>query len=163
MSDATSNSDNAHAKFWWWLKVACGFALIAGAVVNILRLTQRSIPLPAEQVLLAQILVLGGAVLFAWHYWLVKRANANMEQPDRLVTTGGLFGLVRHPMYLADLIYYCGLALFWPSTESALLIVIAAYALIKQSVVEDRWCAELFPAQYDAWAERTRLFIPWLY
>lgn len=147
--------------FWWWVKVFCGVVLIAGVFLRFLSshsVSQLSLPTP-----IAQLLVVTGGLLYVWHFILIKRANRKIDQPDHLVEQGGLFSLVRHPMYFADMIYYFGLALLWPSLISAGVMIVAIVALIRQSKQEDLWCAEQFPIDHATWVNHTKLVIPFVY
>jgi len=158
MNDVTKAS---HAKRGWWVKVLCGVALIVGVVTHYLM----GIPplFFKAPVLLAQSLVIGGTVLVFWHFLLLRRLNKELELPEVLVTDGGLYCVVRHPMYFADAIYYTGLALLWPSVTSAVILLVGLIALVYQAHEEDRWCAQRFPHEFPRWSARSALLIPYLY
>ena len=104
-----------------------------------------------------------GAGIYFWHFALLKRRNRRMQSPDELVTSGGLFSMVRHPMYLADMIYYAGLAMMWPGTISIGLVMVSWVALINQARIEDAWCGQRFTVQHSQWSQNTRMILPYIY
>ena len=116
------------------VKVICGLVLIGGVAARFVfdvapNLAVLSVPA-------AQIIVIVGGALYIWHYWIVSRNSRDMQTPSTLVRRGGLFPLIRHPMYFADLIYYTGLALLWSTHLALMVLLIAWLALLMQSRVE---------------------------
>ncbi len=156
-----SVKSETHQTYWWWIKVLCGVALIAGLVakfVFFVELGGESIP-----VLLAQIVVVFGGSLYIYHYILVKNNNPEFGEAQRLTDSGGLFTRIRHPMYLSDALYYAGLAMLWPSALSVSILLLAWVALVMQAREEDSWCERQFGAQHEAWRSQTKLLIPHVY
>ena len=99
-------------------------------------------------------------------FWAARTMGANwsivarMRQGHELVT-GGPFGLVRHPIYLAMLCFMLGLATA-TGHERALwlaLPVIVIGTLIRTTREEALLRAQ-FGAAYDAYAARVKRFIP---
>lgn len=156
-----------HSYFWWAIKVACGFVLIAGLIERFIgaglmqsfgnSLISVVVPIP-----IAQLLVLLGGGVYIWHYFILKRANQNVEQPEQMVQHKGLYGLVRHPMYFADMICYLGLALFWVSPVSLMVLLVSYVALVKQSQIEDAYIESRFKHQHEAWSSNSKLLIPFV-
>jgi len=145
--------------------VICGCLLIAGLfarfafdVVSIAGVPILFVPTAA-----AQVLVVAGGGCYLWHYTIVKKQNPNIGSPERLVQTGGLFRWVRHPMYLADMFTYTGLFLMFISPPTALVLVVAYWALIMQARVEDASMQARFSPAYHVWSKRTKLIIPLVY
>ena len=79
--------------------------------------------------------------------------------PSALVTTG-VFARSRNPIYLADALILCGLALIW-SAPVALLLVPAFVAVIRARFVlpEERRLRNNFPAEYAAYAQQTKRWL----
>jgi protein-S-isoprenylcysteine O-methyltransferase Ste14 len=165
MPDTVAESQNAggndHSTRWWWLKVLCGVGLIIGVAVRFVADT--SITNWYFPVFLAQLTVVIGGVLYIWHYLLLKRKVATSSAQAHLVTAGGLNKFIRHPMYFSDALYYLGLALLWPSIASSVILVVGWFALRKQAMTEDEWCARRFAEMHQAWHTRTKLIVPFLY
>ncbi len=139
-------------KFWWRIKVACGAALIAVLAAHYLG------PGGADLVprLLAQTLVVGGGLITLFHHRLIRRAGRNAGGAA-LVTRGGLFHWIRHPMYTGDLLLYTGLALLAPGIASGAFLALGAFALYKQAQVEDDYLLAHHGDLFRDWQARTRL------
>ncbi len=81
---------------------------------------------------------------------------------NRGLKTGGLYRLVRHPMYAAYLVSYLGYVLSYPSGRNALIAGATLVALSARAVVEERLLAAHDPA-YGAYLRRTRWrFVPYV-
>ena len=74
----------------------------------------------------------------------------------------GIYGLIRHPLYLAVMCAAVGWSLLWRSWPA--LVVSAALALFLDAKArrEEAWLRQWFP-EYDRYARRVRRFIPWVY
>ncbi len=94
---------------------------------------------------LGLVLVAGG-----WHQ--IHRAGA-------LVTTG-LYRFVRHPQYTGLLLFTLGWILHWPSVVTLLLwpLLVAAYVWLAKK--EEQQARDEFGAEWDAYAARTKRFVP---
>ena len=103
---------------------------------------------------LAQSVVLCGGLTTIYHSRLLTYAK---RRGETLVTRGGLYRWVRHPMYTGDMILYAGLALLAPGLISALLAVAGCYALVRQAQVEDRESLREHGEAFAAWQAHTRL------
>jgi len=97
-----------HALFWWLSKLLCGFALITFVV---LRFVAGAEPDWHSEIIVGQLFVVVFGVINLWHYYLLKCANTDIGKPTVLVSRGGLFRVIRHPMYFADIFIYFGLFL----------------------------------------------------
>jgi len=111
-----------------------------------------------------------GSLLMALSLWLFHRSHADLgtnwsvtleiRESHRLVTEG-LYRVVRHPMYLALLLYGLGLAavvpnwIVGPSYAAAMLLLFAL-----RLGPEERLMRDQFKGEYDAYAARTKRLIP---
>jgi len=76
--------------------------------------------------------------------------------------TGGIFALVRHPIYGGVILIFVGIALRSGSAVSLLLSLALVQFLWFKSTSEERLLTERFP-DYDGYRQRvTRRFIPWV-
>lgn len=81
---------------------------------------------------------------------------------NRGVKSGGLHGVVRHPMYAGYIIGYSGYLIVYPSAYNIILLVTTFAALVGRAVVEERFL--LRDPAYQAYVERVRWrFIPYVY
>ncbi|NDY95019.1 methyltransferase family protein [Wenzhouxiangella limi] len=90
----------------------------------------------------------------------MKRARRLAAGQPVLVCAGGLFGRIRHPIYLGDAVFYTAFAVYPATAVSLGLLVVAVWALRRQAEREDAEMAEMFGQQHAAWRARTGRFWP---
>ena len=155
----TSDPAEPAPRLWWRIKVGAGAALIALLFAHYLMgLPQVALDIPRW---LAQALVLTGGITTLLHHRIVAAACAG-NQPARLVDSGGLYGWIRHPMYLGDCLLYAGMGLLVPHPLSALLVAVGCTALVLQARAEDGHMAALFGEPFRCGPQRRGLFLPGL-
>jgi len=71
----------------------------------------------------ANILILAGACLSAWGLWYL-RYSISLEPAARGLVTKGPYAIARHPLYLAYVLSYAGLAVQHPTIQVAILIAV---------------------------------------
>lgn len=98
--------------------------------------------------------------IYIWNYAVLKRGTADLERPAMLVDRGALFEVVRHPMYLADLVWTAGLALTVGGWLATVLCAGFAAATVLTARHEDTALASRFPEAHAAWRCRTWLLVP---
>lgn len=84
------------------------------------------------------------------------------EKTTELIS-GGVFGLIRHPMYSALLGLTWGMffrAVSWPGFA---LAVVASASLLLTALADEKECIAYFGEAYIDYMRRTRRFIPWLF
>jgi len=112
----------------------------------------------------------GGVALLVLGLWLFHRSHVDLgtmwsitlevREGHRLVTSG-LYGLVRHPMYLALLVYGLGIAIGTPNWFAGPAYLLATILLVALRLgPEEQLMREEFPAEYDAYAKTTKRLIP---
>jgi protein-S-isoprenylcysteine O-methyltransferase Ste14 len=79
----------------------------------------------------------------------------------RLVQTG-IYGLMRHPLYVAVFCGSAGWALVWRSWPALLAALALAPLLDAKARREERWLRRQFP-EYSSYERQVRRFVPWLY
>ena len=113
---------------------------------------------------------LAGTVLLALGLWLFYRSHADLgtnwsitleiRESHRLVTQG-VYRHVRHPMYLAFLLYGLGQAIVIPNWTVGPAYVVAMALLVafrlgpEEALMRDR-----FKNDYDAYVSRTKMLVP---
>jgi protein-S-isoprenylcysteine O-methyltransferase Ste14 len=108
----------------------------------------------------AGLIFLGHALAVCALAWL-GRSFSIMAEARRLVTEGP-YGLVRHPLYAAEVIGAIGLFLQYASPWTALLMVVSLGFQLQRMRNEERVLGATFP-EYAAYAARTRRLIPGVY
>jgi protein-S-isoprenylcysteine O-methyltransferase Ste14 len=116
--------------------------------------------LSEEVPLYVRLILLGLAVLCA--VYLARSGHAvasHHERPEGVVSTGA-FRYVRHPLYLASLLFYLGLAVSTASLFSfALLVVIFFFHDYIASYEEER-LFDKYGEDYGAYKKRTGKWVP---
>ena len=147
-----------HPVTWWNMKVLAGLTLILLASDQVmLRWLDPLIEPPAW---MAQLCVISGAVIFGYHYWLLRRNNRVITEPTQLQCTGGLFPWIRHPMYSADMIINAGLVLLLVHPLTLAVWSFACVALVQQARAEDTYLAQRFGSEHAQWREGSGLLLP---
>ena len=113
---------------------------------------------------------LAGSLLLALGLWLFYRSHSDLgtnwsvtleiREAHGLVTDG-VYGRVRHPMYVALLLYGLGQALVVPNwvvgpAYAVAMVLLCAFRLGP----EEALMREHFKSAYDAYASRTKRLIP---
>lgn len=112
----------------------------------------------------------GGVALLALGLWLLYRTHADLgaswsitleiREKQQLVTRG-IYGRVRHPMYLALLLYGLGQALVLPNWVAGPAYGVAFTLLVCSRLDrEERMLKEAFGADYEAYRARTKRLLP---
>ena len=86
--------------------------------------------------------------------------NTQEQRASELNTTG-IYGTVRHPLYLANYLMFLGFVLalkVWWFALIAVLVYILYYERIMMA--EERFLQSRFGARYTEWASRTPAFLP---
>ena len=149
-----------HHVLWWSVKVACGAMLIVSLFFGFIYNLDSWFESPTR---LSQFLVIIGGLSAIYHYLQLKSLNQNIEKPKVMETRYGLYKLVRHPMYLSDVVSYTGLYLLFPTGLTLAVLMFGLIALVQQSKAEDRFLAENFSDQFKTWEKRSKLLIPFVY
>jgi len=157
---ADANDLGGHTLFWWSLKGICATALIAALLLGAIYQLNPWFNFPIR---VAQALVLIGAISTLWHYLKLKRSTNDISKPQTLVHQSGLFGLIRHPMYLSDVFVSCGLFLLFPTIATLPVLALGIMGVMRQAKIEDDYMQRLFPVEFNRWKQNTKLIFPLVY
>ena len=83
-------------------------------------------------------------------------------KPGAALVETGIYGVIRHPLYLAVFAAGLGWGVATASMPAALAAVLLGLWLDAKARREERWLADAFPG-YAAYRRRTRRFLPGLY
>jgi protein-S-isoprenylcysteine O-methyltransferase Ste14 len=110
----------------------------------------------------ALLLLALGVALTLWVFWHNRPGNFNIVPEPRegahLVTTGP-YRWVRHPMYVALLIFMAGVATAAHEPMQWVLWLALCVVLNSKAAMEERLLRAVWP-QYADYMRRTRRFIP---
>ena len=106
-----------------------------------------------------------GIVLLFVSYYLIKQSHAlvfheKREKPG--VIQDGVYGVVRHPMYLSELLLYLGLVVLNISLAALLVWVLAFGFLHYIARYEERLLLGRFGAEYAAYMREVSMWMPWI-
>jgi protein-S-isoprenylcysteine O-methyltransferase Ste14 len=122
---------------------------------------------------LRPVLFTAGILCLALGLWLHYRSHADLGtnwsitlelQERHQLVTHGIYLRVRHPMYLALLLYSSGQALVLPNWVAGPSYLVACAILIAVRVgPEERMMREEFGKDYETYAARTNRLLPGLW
>jgi len=117
--------------------------------------------LSAEMNILTTVIVLVGNCLAAYVIFRLGRSISIMAEARKLVTKGP-YGVIRHPLYLAEEVAVIGSFIQYASPWTALLV--AAHWLLQMARMhnEERVLCATFP-DYRGYMERTARLLPGVY
>jgi protein-S-isoprenylcysteine O-methyltransferase Ste14 len=81
---------------------------------------------------------------------------------DGTLVQTGIYGQVRHPLYLAFILGALGWSLLRGSTPALLLTLVLAIFFDSKAAAEEAWLVQRFP-EYAAYRLRVAKFVPGLY
>lgn len=145
-------------KLYWRFKVLAGFLLIVSVLAS--QFSDWLQPLIEVPRVLSQSLVLLGGISLIYHSQLLRRHVGASFESYSLLTSGGFFGAVRHPMYSSDIVMYSGLMLFSPNIIAVGVYLIGLAAIYLQAMAEDEYLAFTFFDSHTEWAKGTGLLLP---
>ncbi len=98
-------------------------------------------------VLGAALLVVGYGVMVTavWQNAFATPIVGDQSERDQTLIDTGLYGRIRHPMYLGLLFFLAGLALWLQSYASVLVLPIAFLPVVARIVVEERTLCKTLP------------------
>ena len=142
---------------WWMLKIIATVTLVVklvAASLGIWTLSQPLVGLPAWPF---QVIVVVAAGFNLRHFRILKQRAGEIGEPQVLVTRGGCFPRIRHPMYTGDLFLMLGLWLLYADLWGGLITLAGVIGVIQQSRFEDQQLALRFGEQHRTWRASSRL------
>ncbi len=93
------------------------------------------------------LLVAGYGIMLAavWQNAFATPIVGDQSERDQTVIDTGLYGRIRHPMYLGLLLFLLGLALWLESYASALVLPVAFVPVVARIIVEERTLRATLP------------------
>lgn len=119
-----------------------------------------------ERTFLGSLIFLG--TLAYWVYFFIsailvhRKAALSVDAVDKLVTKG-VYGLVRHPIYSADIFLSWGFLLIFPSLKILLSVVWLTFVLGYWMILEENALEEKFGREYREYEKKVPMLIPNIY
>ena len=107
------------------------------------------------------LLVLGGTGLAICAVLVLGRSISLLPQARRLVTSGP-YAIVRHPLYLGEIVATTGVALQYLSAWSLLLLGLVSAFQFQRMKYEELVLSQIFP-EYGNYVTRTARLVPGVY
>lgn len=107
------------------------------------------------------VLIIGGTGLAIYAALVLGRSISILPEARRLVTWGP-YALVRHPLYLGEIIAIAGVALQYLSAWALSLLALVCAFQLQRMKYEERVLSQVFPKYRDYMARTARL-IPGVY
>ena len=84
-------------------------------------------------------------------------------QPEHRLVERGVYGSIRHPLYLSLLLVPAGIAMVFTSLLALPIFALAAIFVADRISQEEKMLAEHFGSQFSAYQSRTWMLIPGLF
>ena len=108
--------------------------------------------------LLGSLLLVAGGLRLGPSLTPMPKPRAGQE-----LTTTGIYGLTRHPMYGGGLLFALGWSIVFGSVVGLVLTAVLVLFIELKSRREELWLAEHYPGYADYRRRTPRRFIPYLY
>ncbi len=106
--------------------------------------------------------VIGAAVVLGTLALLNLGRSFGILVAVRKIKTDWLYSVVRHPMYLTDIVWKIGMLLFLPYWLNAVVMVFAVGCYVWRAIIEERFLCQ-FP-EYRQYMQKVRYrFIPGIF
>jgi protein-S-isoprenylcysteine O-methyltransferase Ste14 len=105
-----------------------------------------------------------GLAIRGWtvgHVAIGTSGRGTRELRAEELNTGGIYSLVRHPLYLGNFFMWMGVVIF-AGKPTAMLVTVLAFWLYYERIMtaEERFLYEKFGDAFAAWADKTPPFLP---
>ena len=115
------------------------------------------------KIVIGSLLVLSG---FGGRVAGIRRMGASyhqlIRQPAGGLVTGGVYSVVRHPLYLFFVMEMTGFLLIRPNAVSLAALILVIAAVMCRIRREDALLAETFGASFEEYRRRTKAVIPFI-
>ncbi len=105
------------------------------------------------------------SAIFYWLYFVLKAAFINRQLTASVDKTKGIikegvYGLVRHPIYTADIILDWGVFFFWPTLRVLTSVLWLTLVLLFWIRLEEWGLTQRFGDEYQDYQKRVPMIIP---
>ena len=137
------------------------FAAVAGTFLSVGIVLLPPQELSSAFYLISLILIITGTTFAICASLVLGRSISILPQARRLVTRGP-YALVRHPLYLGEIVAVVGVALQYWSTSALLLVTLQCALQLRRMKNEEQVLFQVFP-EYRDYMARTARLVPGVY
>jgi protein-S-isoprenylcysteine O-methyltransferase Ste14 len=95
-------------------------------------------------------------------FGLLNSARLQIVDGQRLLTDG-VYGRIRHPLYLGEITRNLGFTLVLMSLNGFVIVLVGSLFLHFRIEIEERMLVKEFGAEYEEYMKRTKKLIPYIY
>jgi protein-S-isoprenylcysteine O-methyltransferase Ste14 len=131
-------------------------------VMNVLWLDSLSVPFPAWLRWVGIVLGLSSLVIYVWTRLTIgEEWSSNLQLRDRhLLVTSGPYSRVRHPIYLALILFMASITLIAANWLLIVFLIVSTIDLILRIPKEEQMMIEEFGDEYKEYMQRTGKLFP---
>jgi protein-S-isoprenylcysteine O-methyltransferase Ste14 len=120
-------------------------------------------PFSFPQVISWILLILSAYIVIAGYLLLKKKGKPSLNfENTSLLVRSGIYGYIRHPLYLSVFMLGTGVMLKDPGPQQLVLGAINTVALWITSRIEEGEMIEKFGDEYRIYMKETKMFIPFI-
>ena len=114
---------------------------------------------------LGAILFLAGIILyFAARLTLGKFFSEKVRiVPEHKLITKGPYRIVRHPIYLGEILYFLSIPMIFSSLFGFFIMLALIPLLLHRIIIEENVMSSKFGQEFQEYARRTKKLIPYIY
>jgi protein-S-isoprenylcysteine O-methyltransferase Ste14 len=147
---------------WDYNPIAIAAAMVGSFVLYTLYIVPGQSRSTDLRILGASDIMLAAGMVWALYGLSYLRNRFSIVPEARELVTGGPYSVVRHPVYLGEIIAGIGLVVPTLFSIHALILVIFIGAQLLRIHFEERVLSSAFPT-YEVYAARTKRLIPFIY
>jgi len=134
-------------------------ALLGTFILNLVAYLPVRTTASTEALLASSVVIVVGTLWTIWGLAALGRCFGLFPEVRGLVTSGP-YRVVRHPVYLGEIVSAGGLLLVKPNAVIVLIFLIFVALQYWRTTFEERALSRVFPRQYAAYAQRVSRFVP---
>jgi protein-S-isoprenylcysteine O-methyltransferase Ste14 len=134
-------------------------ALVGTFLLNVVAYVPVEASASSGTLLASSVIVVVGTLFTIWSLLTLGRCFGMLPEVRGLVL-GGPYQMVRHPVYLGELISAFGIFVAKPHPFIAAMVVLFALLQYWRTVFEERALSAAYPAEYPAYRQRVPRLVP---
>src|SRR5262249_54010086 len=134
-------------------------ALVGTFLLNVVAFVPVEASVPSGTLLASSVIVVLGTSWTIWSLLTLGRCFGMLPEVRGLVL-GGPYQMVRHPVYLGELISAFGILVAKPDPFIAAMMLLFVVLQYWRTVYEERALSAAYPAEYPAYRRRVPRLVP---